>query len=272
MKNNCSQFFLSTLVLSAFLLSGCALKQWRDPLGETEEKAARQVVNRLFQLQSSCSNSIDAEINITWESRVSDGGITGYLQTLLPSDIKVIALNPLGQTQYAFATNGHQFQTINVAARVYKHGRVSTFVKKHSIPKSILHDEWGLWLAGRIPQGKEEFQQLRQDELQRGFWLSVKPEKQSSYFDDVFLLIDLNNQRLLERVATDKDGNEVARVLYKTWTAIDNCPIPTAIEIQSHSYGTAIQIVLNKIRTDNTFNENNMSLKPPRGFLQQYYP
>lgn len=272
MKSNCSQGFLSALILSAFLFSGCAQKQWRDPLGENEEKAAGQVVNRLLQLQSGCSESIDAEINATWKSRVSDGGINGYLQTLLPSDIKVIAINPLGQPQYAFATNGRRFQTINVADRVYKHGRVSSFVKKHSIPKNILHDQWGIWLTGRIPQGNEDLQQLRQDELQRGFWLSIEPEEKSGYFADVFLLIDQNSQRLLERVATDKDGNEVARVLYKNWTAIDNCPIPTSIEIQSHSYGTSIHIELKKIKTDTIFKESDMSLKPPRGFLQQYYP
>jgi hypothetical protein len=272
MKNNRTKMSLSMFMLFFFLFSGCAQKQWRDPLAENEEKAARQVVDNMLQIQNGCSKSIDAEINVTWNSRVSDGGINGYLHSLQPSDIKIIAINPLGQLQYAFATNGRRFQTINVAGRVYKHGRVATFEKKHSIPKSILHDEWALWLTGRIPEGPEDLQRLRQDEQQRGFWFSLDSEEKSRHFNEVFLLIEPSRQRLLERVAMDKDGNEVARVLYTSWTEIDNCPVPTAIEIQSHSYGTTIQLELNKIKTDKRFKENDMSLNPPRGFLQQYYP
>ena len=272
MKNNCSIVFLSALMLFALIFSGCAQKQWRDPLGENEEKAARQIVSGILQKQNNCSDSMDAEINATWKSRVSDGGINGYLQTLLPSDIKVIATNPLGQPQYVFATNGHRFQTINVTDRVFKHGRVATFVRKHSIPKNILHDEWGMWLTGRMPQGEENLLHLRQDKLQRGFWLSMEPKEKSSYFKDVFLLIDPGSQRILERAAMDKDGSEVARVIYTNWTTIDNCPIPTSIEINSHSYGTIIQVELKEINTDKKFKESDMSLKTPRGYLQQYYP
>lgn len=272
MKNNCSRVSLSALILFIILFSGCAQKEWRDPLAENEDKAARKVVNELLQKQSNCRASLDAEINVKWKSRVSDGGINGYLQTLLPADIKVIAVNPLGQPQFAFTTNGRRFQTINIADRVFKHGRVSSFVNKHSLPKSIFHDEWGLWLAGRIPQGDENLQQLRQDELKRGFWLTMKSEEKSTYFSNQFLLIDPNRHLLLERVANDKDGNEVARVLYDNWTIIENCSIPTAVEIRSPSYGTDIQLELKKIKIDKMFKEKDISLKPPQGYLQQYYP
>lgn len=272
MKNNRSMIFFSALLLFLFFFSGCAQKEWRDPLGENEDKAARNIVNGMLQKQSNCSNSLDAEVNLTWKSRVSDGGVNGYLQALVPSNIKLIAVNPLGQPQYAFATNGSRFQTVNVTNRVFKHGRVSTFVKKHSLPKSILHDEWGIWLTGRIPQADENIQQLRQDKMNRGFWLTMEPEEQSAYFSNVFLLIDPIRQLLMERVANDKDGNEVARVIYNNWTTIDHCPIPTTVEIQSHSYSTTIQIELKKINTNKNFKEKEMALQPPRGYLQQYYP
>ncbi len=262
---------LPALVISVLLLSACAQKQWREPLGENEEKAARRMLAVLHEKQNNCPQSIDTELNATWKSRISDGGINGYLQILLPSSIKLIAVNPLGQPLYAFATNGHRFQTVNVTEGVYKHGRVSTFVRKHSLPKSILHDEWGRWLTGKVPFEEEQLLPLRQDASLRGFWISRELEK-STYFAGEYLLIEPNGRRLLERVATDKDGHQVARVIYKTWTEIGNCPVPTSVEIQSPSYGTTIQIEMKEIQTDKIFTAKDISLKPPRGFLQQYYP
>ncbi len=260
--------FVTSLLL---LQSGCMQKQWRDPLSEGEEKSASLLLQSLVAQQNSCSPSVDEEINATWKSRISDGGFNGYLQILEPDNLKLVAINPLGQPLFAFATNGRRFQAINVEGKLFKHGRVSTFVKKHSLPKNIFHDGWGRWLTGRIIQSEEEQQPFFQDKEFRGFWLLQKPQK-SAHLASEYLLISPANGNLLERVGLDKDGNEIARIIYTSWIRTNECVLPASMEIQSHSYGTTINIDLKDINTKKNLTMKDVTLRTPQGFLQQYYP
>lgn len=272
---NTSKYHIRLLVLFAlsllFLQSGCSQKQWRNPLSEGEEKSASILLQSLVEQQKNCKASVDAEINATWKSRVSDGGFNGYLQILMPDNMKIVAINPLGQPLFAFSTNGRRFQAINVEGKLFKHGRVSTFVKKHSLPDNIFHDGWGRWLAGRIILDEVDQQPFLQDKEFRGFWLLHKP-KQSVHLANEYLLISPTSRNLLERVGLDKDGNEIAKVVYTSWARINGCTLPTSMEIQSNSYGTSIEIDLKDVNTLKNLTIKDVTLRPPQGFLQQYYP
>lgn len=262
---------LGTLLVLFFLVGGCAQKQWRDPLGEKEQKSARKLIAQQLEMRRNCTSSIDAEISATWKSRIGDGGLNGYLKILLPSSVKVIALNPLGQPLYAFATNGTTFQTINAAGQVYKYGKVSSFVEKHSVPENLFHGQWGQWLTGTLGLKNEQSGRLLQDAASRGVWLALELEE-SGTFTHEYLLFDTTDKRLLERVAMDKDGNESDRIIYKQWATVDKCPLPTAMEIEGASYGATIQITLKNILIDGKFTKDQFPLQPPSGYLRKFYP
>lgn len=253
------------------LLGGCAKKEWRDPLGKAEDKKAQQLLTLKIEEQSQCSCCLDAEIKATWQSRMADGGLNGYVQLMQPSSLKLVAINPLGQPLFAFTTDGRIFQAVNVQEGLYKYGKVASFVRKHSVPENVFHGEYPKWLRGTISFADEKVGELYHDTTSRGFWVRITNAPESR-FSNEYLLLDHSTGRLLERVAIDRDGNEAARVIYKNWIRPGGCPIPTSLEIRSPSYGTAIQLELSDIKTDKELSLKDFNLKSPRGFLQQYYP
>lgn len=254
-----------------FFLCSCAEKQWKEPLQENEAKAARSLVTLQQQLRDKCTCCIDAEISLTWDAQLSDGGLNGYLQVLSPSSIKLVAINPLGQPIYAVTSDGKKFQAINAAKGVYKYGRVSTFVDRYGLPENIIHKDWASWLKGELKLEDEQEFQFFTDAEGRGIWVQMEKTNHRAFLRE-FILIAGNGGKLLERVVFDKSGNEAARVKYNDWASVNGCPVPSHIEIQGVSYGTDIDIILHDIQNHKVFDATNFSLKLPPNFLQQYYP
>lgn len=254
-----------------FFLGGCAQREWRDPLAESDNKKAHQLLEMKIAEQSGCACCLDAEIKVTWQSRMADGALQGYLQLMQPSALKLIAINPLGQPLFIFTTDGRQFQAVNVQDGLYKYGKIATFVRNHSVPENVFHSEYPRWLRGKIISDNQIVDGLFQDTTARGFWVNIKNTKQNR-FSGEYLLLDQKNGQLLERVAMDRDGNEAARVIYRSWSSQNGCPQPDSLEIRSPSYGTTIQFEMSDIKTDTSFSQEDFNVKPPRGFLQQFYP
>jgi len=262
--------FLCTFLL-LLLLNGCAPKQWQDPLQEKEEESLRGLLLLEQEQLKSCPSCIDAEIAATWNSQLYDGGINGYLQIFLPSSIKLVALNPLGQPLFAITTDSKRFQTINAVKGVYKHGQLSSFVERHSLPEGILQGQWAPWLAGSMLFTDEQLTELRQDVSSRGIWLTIEKKKGAAVFKE-YLLYDPQARRLLERVPISQGGDELAKITYKSWSMINGCPIPTSIIINGVSFGADFTIELTNILTDKVFTRKDFYLKLPPNYMQQYYP
>ncbi len=238
---------------------------------EQEEKAARTLVLEAQEKRAVCTCCFDADITAKWNSQLYEGGLEGYLQVLLPTSFKLVAINPLGQPLFAITSDGVAFQTINAVKGVYKHGRVSSFVERHSMPENILHDQWGNWLSGTLHFSEEELVELRRDAQSRGIWLTLeKPEHK--FFPKEYLLFDPQQDQLLERIVVDTKGRESVRVSYRDWTRVNGCPLPTSMEVEGISYGTIIDIELEDIRNSRIFDRDAFNLKLPPGYLRQYYP
>lgn len=252
-------------------LAGCADRQWQDPLEKNAEKAIRSLLQQELQNRQACTCCIDAEITAKWDTQLSDGGLNGYLQVMLPSSIKVVAINPLGQPLYALTSDGKRFQAINVEKGLYKHGRISTFTDKHDIPENVFHKEWANWLTGSMNFTTEQVIDIREDVQARGVWLHVVNEGNETLPDE-YLLFDFSSRKLLERIGFDNDGDKVAHVIYQGWTTKNNCPLPTEIKIQGIAYDTEILIELKDILNDQVFTPPTFKLKLPPNYLQQYYP
>jgi len=262
---------LAIQLVSLLIIGGCAQKPWQEPVLDKQEQQMRGLVSRLLEKQSLCSCCIDAEIAATWDSAVDTGGLNGYLQVFLPSSLKLVAINPLGQPLFALTTDGERFQAINAVKGVFKHGRAASFVRRNSLPTTITHQQWGNWLTGRLGSADTKPAALFHDEASRGIWVEVEMEH-SRHFSKEYLLLDTQKELLLERTVFDKKDRETAKIIYSDWTETANCPQPTAIEIQTNEYGTSISITLKEIVTDTVFSGKTFYLKMPPNYLRQYYP
>lgn len=262
---------MAVQLLSLLVIGGCAQKPWQEPLLDKQEERMRELVSSVLEKQSQCSCCIDAEIAATWDSTIHNGGLNGYLQVFLPSSFKLVAINPLGQPLFALTTDGKRFQAINAVKGVYKHGKVASFVARHSLPATVMHDQWGNWLTGRLGSAAETPVALFGDEASRGIWVEANMES-SRLFSREYLLLDPDKGILLERAVFDKQDRETARIIYgdriDTGTA---CSQPTVIEIQTDQYGFTLSLVLKNIISDIVFSQETFSLKMPPNYLRQYY-
>jgi len=253
------------------IIGGCAQKPWQEPVLDKQEQQMRGLVLRMLEKQSLCSCCIDGEIAATWDSAVDTGGLNGYLQVFLPSSLKLVAINPLGQPLFALTTDGEHFQAIDAVKGVFKHGKAASFVRRNSLPTTITHEQWGNWLTGRLGSAAEKPAALFHDEASRGIWVEVDMEH-SRHFSKEYLLLDPEKGLLLERAVFDKKDRETVSIIYSDWTETGGCSQPTAMEIQTNEYGTTISIALKEIVTDIVFTDETFYLKMPPNYLRQYYP
>jgi hypothetical protein len=270
-KNRCQRLTSLVCLFAFFFITGCATKQWRDPLSETQEKSVRQLLLNEQKKKNNCSCCLDAELITTWKSQLYSGSLNGYIHIFLPSSVKMVALNPLGQPLFAFATDGIKFQSINAVKGVYKFGRLKTFVNRFDLPNNVLNGEWGQWLTGSISYTDDQLIELRQDVSARGVWLTLE-KKEGSKTTKEYILYDPTRKLLLQRIILDQDGDEAASINYTGWQNQKVCALPTSLEVSGISYGVTINIEMNNILTEQTFSEDTFFLKLPEGYLQQKYP
>lgn len=270
-NNTSQQLFCLLLLLPLFFISGCATKQWRDPLDEKQEESLRLLLLVEQHKSQDCSSSIDAELSTTWTSQLGDGLLNGYIQIFLPSSIKIIGLNPLNQPLFAFATDGITFQSINALKGVYKYGRLTTFMKRFNIPDHVLKGDWAQWLTGSISFSDDQLKELRQDISSRGVWLTVEKKKGENISKE-HLLFEPRQKQLIQRIVLDPKGREVANINYISWQKQQNCSLPTHIQVTGISFGGTINIKMTDIITNQTFTQDSFFLRLPEGYVQQKYP
>ncbi len=260
---------LPLIITLVLLVNGCTHKPWQDPLGEDEEKSLREELSVWQQRQ--CPQFINAELSVKWDSKLKNGSLTGYLQLLLPSATKVIAVNPLGQPLFALATEGQRFQAINVMKGIYRHGRTAHFLERYNLPRETLQGNWAQWLSGNARFTDAELTETRYDAEKRGIWLTVikqdarKKEKE-------LLLYHPTLQKILSRIIIDQNGHMVISIDYDNWSKTTPCPLPQHVTVEGKSLGTDIDIQLSDILTEESYPKEKFTLKMPPHYLRQYYP
>ena len=215
---------LFTAFIIMLFLPGCASKNWKSPLGEDETKNMREKLQATQRDLSTCPSFISTELTATWDSQLYDGGITGYLQLLLPTSIKVVAVNPLSQPLFALTTDGKKFEAINAVKGIYKHGRFAHLTERYNLPAGVLNGNWAEWLSARAVFTDAQLKELRTDVSSRGTWLFI--EKNKGQRSQEYLLYDTSGQRILQRVPLNEDGNEIASITYNNWSSKDICAFP----------------------------------------------
>ncbi len=94
------------LLLLMFLLAGCAGKPWTTQVTDQEGLHVRQIFEEIQERDASCFCCLDAKVSFFWDGPGEDRSISGFLQLMLPSSVKFVVTNPLGQPLYAIVSDG----------------------------------------------------------------------------------------------------------------------------------------------------------------------
>jgi hypothetical protein len=255
-------------ILLAFCLHGCAGKPWTSPVAENETAPIIQTFMEMQQQDASCFCCLDAKTTLTWDGPGEDRTVAGYLQLMLPTSLKFVVLNPLGQPLYAMVSDGQEFQSINTTLKQHTIGKISSLASQHKIPGSLLSQNWGYWLMGRLQEKGTTIETIRKDSSNRGVWITMQyPE--GAPLAKTHLLIQPETKQLLARILVDHQGDTIATITYEGQKKRKGCAPAGRITITDLPYGSKLQIDFADILTDRSFTAANFRLKVPADYNVQ---
>jgi outer membrane lipoprotein-sorting protein len=263
-------FFLCLVLL--FLGDGCARKPWSEQADDNQALAVRRIVDEKQITDDLCPSTLDAEVSVSWKTTMETKSFSGFLQLKLPSYVKFVTTNPLGQTIAALVSDGESYNSINTINKQFLSGSLSTLAIQNDIPQELLTGRWGSWLSGRlaIPPSME-IADMRQDTAARGIWIFLADPKNPRSGKE-YILIDPTSKRLIIRQLMDKEDNLIARIEYNDWQQGKGCGQPTLFHISGLSMGSEITLRLADIITDKVLTEKDFILKPPPGYFIELRP
>ena len=260
-----SNFFRLTLILLALFLHGCAGKPWSSPVAENETAPITRTFTEMQQRDASCSCCLDAKTTLSWDGPGEDRAIAGFLQLMLPTSLKFVVLNPLGQPLYALVSDGQEFQSINTTLKQHVIGKISALATKYQIPSALLSENWGYWLTGRLQEKGAMIETIRRDSSGRGVWITMQYPEDAA-LARTHLLIQPETRQLLARVLVDHQGDTIATITYDGRNGQDTCAPASRVTITDLPYGSKLRIDFAEILTDRSFTPANFRLKVPANY------
>lgn len=256
------------LPLLIVLLAGCAGKPWTTPVTDQEGLHVRQIFEEIQQRDAFCFCCMDAKVSFFWDGPGEDRSISGFLQLMLPSSVKFVVTNPLGQPLYAMVSNGHDFQSINTVLRQHTNGEISALMREYSIPAPLLSDDWGYWLMGRLHEQGASIEAIRQDEAGRGVWITMRYPAEEALAQS-HLLLQLETNKLLTRILVDQQGKTIANLSYEYGAAQRDCVPVSRLTITELPYGSRLRVEFAEVLTEQVFSPARFRLKVPPGYEVQ---
>ncbi|MFH2123646.1 MAG: hypothetical protein ABIJ50_09225 [Pseudomonadota bacterium] len=267
----CQPLFSFILTLLILLMQGCAGKPWTGPVTDSETGLITQIFEEMQERDTSCFSCLDAKTTLSWDTPGEDRSIEGFLQLRLPTSIKFVLLNPLGQPLYALVSNGRDFQSINTSLKQHIVGNIGSLAAQYKIPESLFSENWGYWLTGRLHEQGATIEAINHDGSGRGIWITVRAQDEASQ-NKSHLLIQPATRQLLTRILIDHDGETIATISYDRRKGANDCEPVTRIIITDLPYDSQLIIHFTEILTDRSFSAANFRLKVPADYETQELP
>ena len=259
------------LCLALLFLGSCAREPWTQPVDDKQAQAIRDMLREKVKTDAACPSTLDAEVTFSMKTVLDTKAFSGYLQVKLPSSVKFVTTNPLGQTLFALVSDGQSYRSVNTLDNQFVSGSLSSLALRNGLPQELLSGRWGIWLSDRIGIKKDaEITDIRQDATARGIWVKLTAKDTTDGME--YIMIDPASRRPLLRLLVDAEENPIARIEYSDWQQGSKCGQPTSFHITGLSKGVEITLHLSDIITDKVFTEKDFTLNPPPGYFIKLLP
>ena len=170
-----SVFFLCLVLLFS---EGCARKPWTEPVDDNQAQSIRGMLQEMQKRDATCSSTLDTEATMSLKTAMETKSFSGFLQVKLPSFVKFVTANPLGQTLFVLVSDGQSYRSVNTIDKQFVSGGLLSLALRNDVPQELLTGNWGSWLSGRIEIPKDmEVTDIRQDTSSRGVWVKLENPK-----------------------------------------------------------------------------------------------
>ena len=252
---------------SLLLLAGCAGFQVRSAVvSEPEAGAAAAALQRVSTGQNNCK-CFDAEVfvNLSISSWSGDraASFSGYLQTMSPSHLKLIGINPFGQPQLIVVMDDKRLRCVLVPdAKVFTGDvRAKTFQKY--FPPGFEPADVFAWLTGRPPIGDAAIRAVREGGTAGIYWFEMD---RTDGTGKVQLLFDSGAEVVLRYVLYGRFDNVLVDVRYTDYRDVGDCRLPGKIIVDSPDQNGSLGLELNDPLECEELSTTQFSYDLPPGF------
>jgi len=253
---------VSAFICLLTILSGCAGLPGRLPLPEAESAAVRESFKEMVGRQRVCKPSADAELTVTIDSRFFDGTMSGYLQTMAPSFVKLVGINPFGQPLVVLVSDGGRFSYAELQRNLVYDGSVDSHAFRRFVPVGFDPTTVFFALTGKVAPGEVRLLVAGRDRGEQGVWLDIEHSLGNAHS---LVLFDPERQLISRYRGLDENGETAFEIAYDDFTA-GSCRLPGLITVTSHDHAGEIAIRLTDWRTGIPSSAADFELELPAGF------
>lgn len=204
------------LLFFLFFSSACALFSGNYPLSDARQVEAAYGFRAAMVRQNDCSASLDAQVQVSLKSVILNGTISGFVQALTPSYLKLIAVNPLGQPALFLLSDGNRFRYLSVPEAVAWEGPVSAAAFRKYAPPGFDPRQAYYWLTGRLAPEALRIFSVAEDKDGLGLWLEFAYETEILALNPLRrrILFEPGRELIRRHVVSDQAGKVLLDVWY----------------------------------------------------------
>lgn len=254
-------------LLCCLVLAGCAGFQVRTAaVSGPEARTAAAALAKMAADLGSC-RCFDAEVTV--KLAVSSWGrdraafFPGYLQTMAPSYLKFVGVDPFGQPQLIVAMDGKRFRTALVPEAKVFIGDVGAKTFRKYAPPGFNPEDVFAWLAGRVGVDDGVIRSIREGEAEGTYWFESARSEETGR---VQLLFDARAGVVLRSVVLGRYDKILVEVSYADYKDVGDCRLPGKMIIESPTQNGRLEMVLSDVLQCEELPIAVFDLVPPPGF------
>jgi len=235
-------------LLCCLLLAGCAGFQVRGAVVTGPEgRAAAAALQNIAADHDRCK-CFEAEVTVnlaisSWGGNRA-ASFSGYLQTMAPSYLKFIGVNPFGQPPLIVAMDNKRFQTVLVPEAKVFIGDVGAKTFSKYAPPGLNPGDLFALLSGQVGIGDGVIRAIRESETVGTYWFELRGSEQRGR---VHLLFDTRAEVIRRYVVADRFDKILVDVSYADYKDTDGCRLPGRVRIESPTQNGRLDMLTSDI-------------------------
>jgi hypothetical protein len=252
--------FVLALIFSLSLI-GCARLPQTIAISSSEAFQVTTSFKEMVARQKECGCCIDCQARVSFDSIWEKGTVAGYVQSLSPSFLKFVAVNPFGQPLFILATDGISFQYVSVPEAQGYEGSVAGETFSRYAPEGFSPESSFYWLIGRLSPGILSISDISKSKEGNDYWFDFYYENGPRNL----VLFDAEQQVVLRHLLIDENDEPVFDVSYGDYQK-GECPLPGTITIGSLIHNSTLELKLYDCFPDVSFPRQYFDYHIPAGF------
>jgi hypothetical protein len=252
------------VIIFSLLLTNCSTLPGMSKIENIHEQEKITTSFKNIINNQQCPEKLDSEIHIDFRSFFYDFSMDGFCQLMLPSDLRLIALNPLGQPFAILTIDNHDFSYLAIPDKTLYKGSVDNKTFSKYAPTGLSTEDYFFWLSGQIPD-KIEIDSVYEASDKSGFWLKlINNEVQD------LILLDPELRVIKKRVLFDNDNTELIRMEYLSYLPLkkesDSCLLPQKTHLIISEHNAETYFTFSNWIQEPALNKNDFHIEKPPHF------